>query len=123
MSAYLESDEMADERDDAVVAADFASQFLISTHRGVIDCGDKFVLFGNDGYSIDSRSVREVEIVMETLAKHSPVFGLCREGCTWAIVVTDYGRTKFNAAALERMVWDAWFVACEEANHQADASV
>jgi hypothetical protein len=98
----------------AKVAAEFAGAVLFPQHRGVINCDDRFVLFGNDGYETDIRSQREVEIVLDELADHEPVLGVNENGITWAVVLTDFTRMKFDEDELRRIVWDAWMSACDE---------
>lgn len=119
MKVFLEkhdepSDPEAESSRMATTAAEFAGQFLMPQHRGVIDCDDRFVLFGNDGYECDTRSQREVEIVLDQLSAHEPVLGINEDGVTWAVVLTDFTRTKFDEEELRQMVWDAWMVACDE---------
>lgn len=104
-----------EERPVADLAADFAEAFLMHKHRGVINCDDYYILFGNDGYASDSRSRREAEIVQEDLAGHKPQLGQSFNGSTWAIVLSDYSRTEYEEEELNRLVWDAWMEACEEA--------
>jgi hypothetical protein len=110
----IEVDEVADNQRQANIAAEFAGSFLMHRHRGVIDCGDQFVIYGNDGYSIDARSRREAELVVEELADGNPVLGISDEGYTWAVVVTDYQRPTFDPERLNKMVWNAWMLACDE---------
>jgi hypothetical protein len=96
----------------AVMAAEFTGSFLIHRQRGVFRCEDRLVLFGNDGYSDDICSRREVEILLEKLANHQPVLGINEDGYAWAIVLTDNG---FDEDELRDIVWDAWMIACDEA--------
>lgn len=112
----IEFDEAAYAVQMARVAADFTGTFLMSQHRGVLDCGDHFVIFGNDGYTDDPRSRREAEIVLEYLKDDSPVLGVSDDGYAWAIVVTDYQRPTFDSERLRKVVWDAWMSACDEAS-------
>jgi hypothetical protein len=112
---FLECDDKLEDARIAIVAAEFVGAFLFHRHRGVIDCNDRFIIFGNDGYTNDPRSQREAEIVLHRLPEDNPVLGIDVEGCSWAIVVTDYSRTKFDEEDLDRMVWDAWMQACDEA--------
>jgi hypothetical protein len=111
----LESTEKLDDERLAIVAAEFVGAFLFHRHRGVIDCGDRLIIFGNDGYENDTRSQREVEIVLDSMSEDDPILGIDAEGCSWAIVFTDYSRKKFDEEELNRMVWDAWMLACDEA--------
>ena len=106
----------AEERPVADLAADFAEAFLMHRHRGVINCDDHFILFGNDGYANDLRSRREAEIVREGLAGHKPQLGQSFNGSTWAIVLTDHSREKYEEEELNQLVWDAWMEACDEAH-------
>lgn len=102
--------------DTARIAADFVRAFLMSQHRGVLDCGDQFVVFGNDGYAVDERSRREVEIVLDYFKNDSPIVDVGHDGYSWAVVVTDYQRKTFDADLLTKMVWNAWMTACDEAS-------
>jgi hypothetical protein len=122
MTIDLEFDEAAYAAKMAKVAAEFTGTFLMTQHRGVLDCGDHFVVFGNDGYSDDPRSQREAAIVLEHFKSDSPVLGVCEEGYSWAIVVTDYSRPTFDAERLRKIVWDAWMVACDEANYKEEGA-
>lgn len=97
----------------AATAAEFAKEFLFKQHRGVIDCDDHFVVFGNDGYD-DPRSRREAELVIEALHDAKPVLGVSADGYTWAVVVTDYQRPTFDPERLSRIVRKAWETACNE---------
>jgi hypothetical protein len=114
----IEFDEEAAVKHGAHVAAEFASCFLMNQHRGVVDCGDHFVIYGNDGYKNDPRSRREAEMVVEELADGNPVLGVSDEGYTWAVVVTDYRRPTFDPERLAKMVWNAWMLACDEAENE-----
>lgn len=85
------------------------------TRNPVIDCDDRLIVYGNDGYEHDARSRRECEIVLESLSMHKPVMGVDDEGCSWAVVVTDYSRSKFDEDELNELVWNAWMIACDDA--------
>lgn len=101
----------------AVTAAEFAKEFLFKQHRGVIDCEDHFVVYGNDGYE-DPRSRREAELVMDALQDGEPVLGVSGDGYTWAVVVTDYKRPTFDPERLMRIVIKSWSTACNEFENQ-----
>lgn len=119
MSELKIENEHVDRHDaDAVIAADFAGTFLMHLHRGVINCGDRFVIFGNDGYKNSNRSRHESELVMKALADHEPTFGVSHEGYTWAIVLTDYTRELFDECDLEEVVVDAWRQVMGEAEEE-----
>lgn len=120
MSEKDENEHVEQHDAEAVIAADFAETFLMHLHRGVIYCGDRFVIFGNDGYKNSNRSRHEAELVMKALADHEPMFGVSHEGCTWSIVLTDYTRELFDECDLEELVWDAWQQVMEEAEEQQE---
>lgn len=121
MSQMKNENECVDRHDaDAVIAADFAGTFLMHVHRGVINCGDRFVIFGNDGYENSSRSRHEAELVMNGLADHEPMFGVSHEGYTWAIVLTDYTRELFDECDLAELGWDAWRQVMGEAEEEQE---
>lgn len=111
----LDFEESMDEEVIGKVAAAFVGTFLMHRHRGVIDCDDRMIVYGNDGYQHDKRSQREVQIVMEHLSEDKPLLGVDEEGCSWAVVVTDYTRSKFDEEEMNELVWNAWMIACDEA--------
>ena len=95
------------------LAADFACELHFHWHRGVINCGNRYVLFGNDGFKSDARSRNEAEILMQRLAVHKPTLGQSKDGYTWAIVLTDHSRQVFDEHELHEMVWEAWAEVCK----------
>ncbi len=104
----------------AKAAAEFVGHCLFHRHRGVLDCNDKAVLFGNDGYDLDPRSRKEVELVRSGLKAmgleaHGFGTGYSTDGGkgSWAIVVENDDRTPMNIPALEALVRKAWDQACD----------
>jgi hypothetical protein len=113
-----EANNYADEA--AKAAADFVGRCLFDQHRGVLDCGDKVVLFGNDAYDSDPRSRKEVELVrsgLEAMGLQAHGFGTGypdEDGNgSWAVVVENYSRQPMNIPALDALVRQAWTKACE----------
>jgi hypothetical protein len=105
--------------DKARAAAEFVGHCLFHRHRGAFDCGDKVVLFGNDGYDVDARSRKEVELVrsgLEAMGVEAAGFGtgFSEDGgnWSWAIVVENYGRKPISIRALDALVRKAWHQAC-----------
>jgi len=101
------------ERSQAEVAADFANQFLMHRHRGVINCDSYFVIFGNDGWETDQRSRKELADDCGKLRHHEPDTGLSGDKMTWAVVLTDHSRSLFDEEELEHLVWDTWMEVCD----------
>jgi hypothetical protein len=119
---YDNNDEATEAASMASVGAEFVSKLLFPLHRGVLDCGDHFVIFGNDGYKDDPRSRREAEIILQHFHEESPILGTNEDGYSWAIVLTDYQRSRFDRKKLEKLVWEAWATACAEVKEMANAS-
>jgi hypothetical protein len=120
---YDQDHEAGEAESMASLGAEFVGQFLMSQHRGVLDCGDHFLIFGNDGYTNDPRSHREAEIVLQHFKEDSPTLGFNEGGYSWAIVLTDYQRSRFDRKKLEKLVWDAWATACAEVKDTANTLV
>ena len=114
MNMILSSDFIVNEDPQAVIAADFANAFLMHRQRGVIDCDNYFVIFGNDGYVIDQRSRREAAEVWGALRQHEMQFGLSKDGNTWAFVLTYHSQSHFDRQELEDLVWTTWMVVCDQ---------
>ena len=126
----------------ATYAAEFVSNYLFHVHRGVLDCGDRYIVFGNDGYSSDKRSQEEVRSLRERLkvldlketgfatskAEHDPqdqqrtqesleALGLSLQfasddGYTWALVIDNFQKLD-GKAELEAEVSKCWLRACQ----------
>ena len=101
----------------ATAAAEFFCQCLCHRHRGVVNCDDKVLIYGNDCYADDPRSRREVELLIQRLKqleifKHE--FGLSSDGNTWALLIRNYRGDDIPMDDLVTMVTDAWVIACEE---------
>lgn len=91
----------------ATAAAEFTSRCMFHWHRGVIDCGDKVVIFGNDGYELGNTAEREVQLIreyIETTGLHADGFGLDSSGYSWAVVATNYSRVSVDIPKLETAV-------------------
>ncbi len=102
------------ERSPADIAADFANQFLMHRHRGVINCDSYYVIFGNDGWETDQRSRKEMADVWGKLREYEPESGFSDDKTTWALVLTDHTRSSFNEEELNQLVWDTWMEVCDE---------
>src|SRR5262245_8395932 len=71
-------------------AANYFHDFKFHYHRGVEDASHLLIAFGNDGYNVDERSRKEVELVRAAARK----LGLIEtdfatddaDGYTWALV-------------------------------------
>ena len=111
------------ERTRADIAADFATEFLMPCHRGVIDCGDYFIIFGNDGYASDQRSRIEFSEVWGKLREFEPESGISDDGYSWALVLCDYTQKLFDKEKLEKLVWTTWWEVCETHGHKPVESV
>ncbi|QDU29460.1 hypothetical protein ETAA8_45700 [Anatilimnocola aggregata] len=99
----------------AKAAAEFVGECLFHRHRGVLNYGDKVILFGNDGYEKDQRSQEEVELIKRHLADcklEVSEFGQSTEGFSWAIVVNNYQRKRISTNRLEKRLWECWQQAC-----------
>jgi hypothetical protein len=109
----------------ANAAAEFFNRCEFHYHRGVHDCGDKIVIFGNDGAS-EPRARREIELIKTSLANMgvpAPVQGLSEGGVTWALLIFNYERRSYDLKALNAIVWAAWSKACDEATKEKEAVV
>ncbi len=102
--------------DRGVLAANFVQEFCFHWHRGVFDYGDKYIVFGNDGYAGEDGRVREeVEYVrsrLKALDLKESAFGISDEGgYSWALVIDNYQR--FDARIeLEQALMEGWRRAC-----------
>lgn len=104
---------------DAEVAANYAQTFLMRYHRGVYECEDHIIIFGNDAYANDARSQREVELMQAALPAYGITqseFGLSNDGISWAIVARNLWEA--DESDLETELWDCWFRSCEEHQRQ-----
>ena len=100
----------------AKAAAEFFGSCLMHHHRGIWDCGDKIVVFGNDGYRTDRRAQREVELVRDHLGKlglPSDEFATDEDGYSWAFVVPIYHRLPVDIEDLREKLWEMWGKVCE----------
>lgn len=96
---------------EARAAADFFGSCMHHHHRGVFNCGDKIVVFGNDGYRTDSRAQREVELIQDHLKKlnlASGEFATEENGYSWAIVVPNYQRLPVDIEELRQKLFEIW---------------
>jgi hypothetical protein len=113
--ARVSDEPEASERSPADIAADFANQFLMHRHRGVINCDSYYVIFGNDGYATDQRSRKECADVWRRLRQHHDTeTGFSSDRMTWAIVLTDHSQSLFDEVELDHLVWDTWMSVCDE---------
>jgi hypothetical protein len=102
---------------DAGLVADEVTERLFHHHRGAYaDEGGGIVVFGNDGFAKDHRSRREVAHVVGVclhLGLDLEAFGVCGEGCTWALVVSCPSEESVEAitAVLHQETFAAWFEA------------
>jgi 6-phosphogluconate dehydrogenase (decarboxylating) len=95
----------------ANAAAEYAGQCLFHIHRGILDCGDKVILYGNDGYKEDPRSQKEVELVsaaLKDLGHDKPIFGQSQCGYTWSLMILDYNREIKTVKHFEKILEVAW---------------
>lgn len=107
-------------RQDAIAAANFVNHLLFHRHRGVLDCGDKFVIFGNDGYDSDPRARYEVAVILAAVEELGwKDFGFGKQSpddqdgsYSWAIVVYNYERKSVDLGRLHDIVYQAWDAAC-----------
>lgn len=110
----------------AVTAADYIRAFHYPIHRGVFEIDLGFIVFGNDGYSDDNRTKREVQIVRErlkSLGLPEPDFGIdSTDGCSWGLVFFPVKEFRLSPPEFRRLieaaneiVWEAWGVACDDA--------
>lgn len=102
------------ERSPSDIAADFANQFLMHRHRGVINCDSYYVIFGNDGWETDQRSRKEMSDVWGKLREYEPESGFSGDKTTWAMVLTDHSRSLFDEEELNQLVRDTWMEVCDE---------
>ncbi len=98
----------------ADIAAQFANEFLMHRHRGVINCDSYHIIFGNDGWATDQRSRKEMSDVWEKLREYKPESGFSGDKTTWALVLTDHSRSLFDEEELNQLVWDTWMEVCDK---------
>ena len=110
----LSEDIESPDRSPADIAANFANEFLMHRHRGVINCDSYVIIFGNDGWETDQRSRKEMADVWGKLRQHDPEGGWSNDKTTWALVLTDHSRSLFNEEELDHIVWDVWMEVCDE---------
>jgi hypothetical protein len=97
---------------EATAAANFAFAEMFEAHRGAIPWRDLgvSVAFGNDGYTQDERSQRDVVVLRDLLAGVGLVelgFGTDPEdGYTWALLVQTADHELLN-----ELVWTAFGIA------------
>ena len=102
----------------AKAAANYVSRCLFHVHRGMLDCGDKIILFGNDGAAKDERARNEIDFIREALPSYkiNGHFLATSDGeaYSWAILILNYDRAIKDGtkAKLERLVWESWKLAC-----------
>jgi hypothetical protein len=105
----------------AKIAANFVREFLFHRHRGVLSCGDRFIVFGNDGYVKDQRSQQQVSYLRDRLKAldlyESGFSADDQEGYSWALLINNYQGLEAEAE-LEAAVWEGWQRACRM--HPAD---
>ena len=93
---------------DADSAAAFFGNCMNHVHRGLFDCGDKIVFYGNDGYANGaSVEVDFLKAKLLTLGISNAVVGLASGGYSWALIVYNYQRVPYHLATLEQMLWDS----------------
>lgn len=99
----------------AVAAAEHINHNLTHRHRGVLDCDDKLIIYGNDAYESDERSQEEVDLMRRELVELDlPIseFGVSRNGHTWAMVVDLDEHRSVEHAEIEHRLWTCWKQAC-----------
>ncbi len=95
-------------------AAAYYHEFRHAEHRGVEDFGYRCVVFGNDGFTNDTRTREEVRLVREAVAGMGlaeEAFGTDPSGYSWAMVVRGVQRDSSAGAlhaALEKAAVKAW---------------
>jgi hypothetical protein len=100
----------------AKAAAEFFGSCMMHHHRGVFDCGDKIIVFGNDGCRTDARVQREVEMVRDHLEKlnlPSGEFATEEDGYSWAIVVPNYQGAPVDIDELRKKLGEIWGEVCK----------
>jgi hypothetical protein len=127
----------SDRSEEGIQAANYLHEEHFESHRGAVlwEPG-VVVIFGNDGYSQDERTRKEVELVREKLraAKIKEIgFGTdtAEGGYTWALLV-EVDDDKYQTEAGQKLhrvmltnsffdlVWDAWSVAYPTGDRQDD---
>jgi hypothetical protein len=103
----------------AKAAAEFVHECLFPAHRAVFDCGDKFIVFGNDGYDLGVPPKREVELVeqyLNTLGFRAAEFAVSSNGYSWAMVVDNYDQRPIDLNTLRTALSECWAKAIDEAS-------
>lgn len=100
----------------ARAAATFAGQCLYHVHRGVIDSEEGIVICGNDGYSSDKRSRKQVDLLKEKLRRYEVFnyeFATDVAGHSWALFIDNCARYDFDCELYNDEVWRCWFASCD----------
>jgi len=102
------------------VARELANEIgehLFEAHRGATHSADyieTFVVFGNDGYSEDERSKKEVEFLRSFVEKDDALhwlgFSTAEDGYSWVALIEHEAVDLIN---IENAVWAAWGRACD----------
>jgi hypothetical protein len=118
LATDLERCERDDETDEdggpqchAKAAAEFVQSCMFHYSRGALDCGDKIVVFGNDGYDPNSIIHAEVELVQEHLEKlglSRKEFGTSTDGYSWAVVAMNYDGLPIDIHEVEQKLHKIW---------------
>ena len=79
----------------ARAAANYAHECMFHFHRGTLDCEDKVIVFGNDGYEGSEKCQKQVQLLQDWLIERGLTrseFAPSDNGYSWAIVVFNYDR-------------------------------
>ena len=90
--------------------AEFIHQEMFESHRGVIPSQYQNVMaaFGNNGYSTNIKSQREVDATREFITDRSGQvlgFGVSSNGYSWAIL---YHADNMESFEVLEIMWDTW---------------
>lgn len=91
---------------------EFIANNWMESHRGAVQVGPYWVLFGNDGHS-DPPVTAEIEYALRWLREHGHIvcgLSVGHPGITWVIVV--YPGKKTNSVELTEMLFDGWEYGC-----------
>ena len=99
------------------IVANYAQRLLGQYERGAYECEDRIVVFGNDNYTGDARTRREVELMQKVLTEYGlsdNELGLSEDGRSWAIVTIPHPDHIFDPHDLKLELGDCWIAACKE---------
>lgn len=88
----------------AKAAAECAAECLSHVHKGVINCGDKIVVFANGEWPDLPERIRQ--FLRESGIAEPVEFSQDTSGESWAIVAANYRRHPIDLDKLNELLWE-----------------